>query len=528
MAKKQKLELTWIGKGDEPKLEPRILIEDSDKSYGDPDTENMLIHGDNLLSLKALEQDFLGKFRCIYIDPPYNTGSAFQFYDDGLEHSEWLNLMKPRIELLRGLLREDGSIWISIDAYESHYLKVLCDEIFGRTNFVDEVIWQRSFSPINLKKTLSRSHDAILVYAKNSQGFELNKLPRSESATKSYKNPDNDPRGDWTSGDLSVGPAVQSNIYEIVTPSGRKVMPPVGYSWRLSRTRFEEFVSDNRIWFGPNGDSVPRIKRYATEVKEGVTPMTLWSHNEVGHNQEAKKEIKALFHTSPFDTPKPERLMERIIQLSSDEGDFILDSFLGSATTVAVAHKMKRKWVGIELLEHAYTVALPRLKKVINGDDPGGITKAAEWNGGGGFKFYELAPSLLRQDDYGNWVISKDYDANMLAHAMSKQEGFTYNPSQTTYWQQGFSTEKDFIYTTTQYVSVELLDSIHSAMQLDESLLIACKAFDEACKDRYDNITIKKIPQILLGRCEFGKEDYSLNISEETNNEENEADGEEE
>lgn len=514
MSKKQKLELTWIGKGEEPKLEPRILIKDPSRSYGDPESKNMLIHGDNLLALKALEQDYAGKFKCIYIDPPYNTGSAFQFYDDGLEHSEWLNLMKPRIELLRKLLREDGSIWISIDAYESHYLKVLCDEIFGRSNFVDEVIWQRSYSPINLKKTLSRSHDAILVYAKNSHGFELNKIPRSDKQNAMYKNYDNDPRGLWKSSDLSVGPPIDKNIYEIITPSGRRTLPPKGYSWRLSRERFEEYVADNRIWFGPKGDNVPSIKRFLSEVKDGVTPMTLWTYQEVGHNQDAKKEIKALFDSSPFDTPKPEKLMQRILQLASDEGDYVLDSFLGSATTAAVAHKLNRSWVGVELLDHAYTVATPRLKKVIDGEDKGGITEAVSWKGGGGFKFYELAPSLLAQDKFGNWVISREYDANMLAHAMAKQEGFTYSPSQTTYWKQGFSTENDYIFTTTQYITVELLDAIHSAMQSSESLLIACKAFDGACKDRYDNITIKKIPHILLGRCEFGKDDYSLNITE--------------
>ena len=243
MASKQKLELTWLGKDKEIRIEPRILIEDKEKSNckNDPDTENMIIHGDNLLALKALESKYAGHVKCIYIDPPYNTGSAFEHYDDNLEHSTWLSLMKPRLEILKNLLSDDGSIWISIDADESHYLKVLCDEIFGRRNFIDEVVWQRSFSPINLKKTISRSHDIILVYAKNfDSNYELNKLPRTANTDKRYKNPDNDPRGAWTSSDLSVGPAVESNIYEIVTPTGRKILPTKGRSWVLNKERFEE------------------------------------------------------------------------------------------------------------------------------------------------------------------------------------------------------------------------------------------------------------------------------------------------
>ena len=509
--KNQKLELTWIGKGEEPQLEPRILIENPEYSYGDINTENILINGDNLLALKALEQNYAGKIKCIYIDPPYNTGNAFKHYDDGVEHSLWLNLMKPRLDILRNLLSNDGSIWISIDADESHYLKVLCDMVFGRQNFVDEVIWQRSFSPINLKKTLSRSHDTILVYAKNAIGFELNKLPRSESQLKSYKNPDNDSRGIWTSGDLSVGPIIESKVYEIITPSGRSVFPPKGYCWRLTKERFEEFVDDNRIWFGEDGSGVPRIKRFLTETKTGVTPMTLWTYQEVGHNQDAKKEAKVFNSNSIFDTPKPEKLMERVIMLASNEGDFVLDSFLGSGTTAAVAHKMGRRWIGVELGEHAKTHCVPRLKQVVDGEQ-GGISKAINWQGGGGFKFYTLAPSLLKQDKFGNWVISQEYNADMLAAAMAKQEGFRYQPHESTYWKQGQSAEQDFIFTTTQFLTVEALDSIKEEMQPGETLLICCKSFQKECKGKFGNITIKKIPLMLLGRCEYGKEDYSLNI----------------
>ena len=517
MAKqKQKLELTWIGKDEEVKLEPRILIEDPAKSYGDPTSENMLIHGDNLLALKALEQDFAGKIKCIYIDPPYNTGNAFEHYDDGIEHSLWLNLMKPRLDILRNLLSDDGSVWISIDADESHYLKVLCDMVFGRKNFVDEVIWQRAYSPINLKKTLSRSHDAILVYAKNSVGFELNKLPRSIEANKAYKNPDNDPRGVWKSSDLSVGPAIESNIYEITTPRGRVVLPPRGRSWVLNKERYLEYLNDGRIWFGSKGDAVPSTKRFLSEVKDGITAQTLWTYQEVGHNQDAKKEAKVFNDENVFATPKPERLMERVIMLASDEGDIVLDSFLGSGTTVGVAHKMSRRWIGIELGEHANTHCVPRLKSVVDGVDQGGISKSVDWKGGGGFKFYNLAPSLLKKDSYGNWVIDEKYNATMLAHAVCKHEGFRFEPHAEMYWKQGKSTESDFIFVTTNFVTVEQLDMIHGEMLLGESLLICAKSFAPECEGKYPTITTKKIPKMILGKCEFGKENYDLNIIEKT------------
>ena len=336
----------------------------------------MLIHGDNLLALKALEQNYTGAVKCIYIDPPYNTGNAFEHYDDGLEHSIWLSLIRERLIILRNLLKEDGSIWISIDTDECHYLKVLCDEIFERRNFIDEVIWQRSYAPINLKKTLSRSHDIILVYAKNkTDKFELNRLPRSLDANNRYKNPDNDPRGVWKSSDLSVGPAVQENIYPITTPTGRICYPPEGYSWRLSQNRFQEYLKDNRIWFGPTGNNVPSIKRFLSEVKDGIVAQTLWTYQEVGHTQDAKKEVKAFGFDSVFDTPKPERLIERVLTLGSNPGDLVLDSFLGSGTTAAVAQKMGRRYIGVELGQHAYTHCYPRLKMVTDGTDQGGISK---------------------------------------------------------------------------------------------------------------------------------------------------------
>jgi adenine-specific DNA-methyltransferase len=404
MTSYNKLELHWIGKGEDEPIEPRILIEDPKKSYnvtgnGYSKKDNLLIYGDNLLALKALEKDYANQVKCIYIDPPYNTGSAFKHYDDGLEHSIWLTLMRKRLEILRTLLREDGSIWISIDASESHYLKVLCDEVFGRNNFVDEVVWERAYAPINLKKTLSRSHDYILVYAKNSPGFELNKLPRSEEANARYKNPDNDSRGVWKSDNLSVGPAIQEKIYPIITPSGRTVYPPDGRCWVLSKTRFKEYVDDNRIWFGKDGNNVPSIKRFLSEVKTGITSMTLWKREDVGDSQEAKREVKAFKFSSVFDTPKPERLLQRIIHLATEPGDIVLDSFAGSGTTGAVAQKMGRRWIMVELGEHCHTHIIPRMKKVIDGKDPGGVTEMTSWEGGGSFRYFKVAPTLLKKDE---------------------------------------------------------------------------------------------------------------------------------
>ncbi len=420
--------------------------------------------------------------------------------------------MKPRLEILKNLLHKDGSIWINIDADESHYLKVLCDEVFGRQNFVDEVVWQRAFAPINLKKTLSRSHDIILVYAKNAFGFELNKLVRSDAQLSNYKNPDNDPRGIWTSSDCTVGPVIQEKLYEITTPSGRIVTPPDGRCWLFTKARFQEMIDDNRIWFGAKGDNAPRVKKFITEVKVGVTAMTLWLRDEVGDNQEAKREIKEFNSTNVFTTPKPERLISRVVQLASNEGDWVLDSFLGSATTAAVAHKMKRKWIGIELGEHATTHCLPRMQQVVIGKDKGGITENVDWKGGGGFKFYTLAPSLVQKDKYGTEIINPQYNANMLAAAMAKQEGFRYQPDENNYWKQGMSSEKDFIFTTTQFVTVAMLDKLTEELKPGESLLVCCKSFAKGCANRHTNITIKKIPQMLLGRCEFGKDDYSFNI----------------
>ncbi|GMT46581.1 MAG: site-specific DNA-methyltransferase [bacterium] len=519
MAKKNtRLELTWIGKENRPKLEPRILIENPEKSYhaehrvNENDIfDNRLILGDNLLALKALEQEFAGKVKCIYIDPPYNTGNAFEHYDDGIEHSLWLSLMRDRLELLRSLLSDNGSIWISIDDDESHYLKVLCDEVFGRMNFVANVIWEKKYSPQNDAKWLSDSHDHILVYAKKKDIWRPNLLPRTIEMDKRYKNPDSDPRGAWKSSGLDVKTYSAVYDYPISTPSGRVVNPPAGACWRMSKERLQEMIKDNRIWFGTDGSNVPSIKRFLSEVKQGLVSKTIWVRGEVGDNQEAKKEVKEFNSDDVFTTPKPERLIQRILVLATNPGDIVLDSFLGSGTTAAVAHKMGRRWVAIELGEHCHTHCIPRLKKVIDGEDSGGITKAVNWKGGGGFRYYRLGPSLIVEDEWGNAVINSEFNAAMLAEAMCKLEGFEYAPSEDVYWIHGKSTETDFLYVTTQFMSRDMLVRLSDEVGPERSLLICCSAF-RCNPDRFPNLTIKKIPKAVLKKCEWGHDDYSLEV----------------
>ena len=519
MSKKlQKLELTWIGKDKRPRLEPRVLVENPELSYhaaerrrdGKDIFDNMLIHGDNLLALKALEQEYAGKVKCIYIDPPYNTGNAFEHYDDGLEHSIWLGLMRARLELLHRLLADDGSIWISIDDDEQAYLKVLCDEIFGRENFVANVIWEKKYSPQNDAKWLSDSHDFVMCYAKNKETWRPNLLPRTEEMNARYKNPDNDPRGPWQSDNLNVRTYSVNCDYPITTPSGRIVNPPASRSWMCSKDRYEEMLRDNRIYFGKNGDGVPRVKRFLSEVKGGSVSKTIWPRIDVGDNQESKREQKELMLFPVFATPKPERLIQRVLALATNPGDLVLDSFLGSGTTAAVAHKMGRRWIGVELGDHCYTHCKVRMDKVINGEDQGGITKAVGWKGGGGYQFFELAPTLIKEDAYGQKIINPEYNAEKLAEAVCKLEGFTYAPSETEYFIHGYSTERDYIYVTTNYLKAEHLQALNELVGTDRTLLVCCKGFSTGGK--FKNLTVKKIPKAVLDRCEYGHDDYSLNV----------------
>lgn len=504
MQKKGRLELTWVGKYEDKAIEPRILLEDVSKSYGDPTSKNMLIHGDNLIALQALQQDFAGRVKCIYIDPPYNTGSAFEQYDDSVEHSVWLSLMRDRLELLHKLLSDNGTIWISIDDNEEAYLKVLCDEIFGRTNFINTVIWQKIHSLKNDARYLSENHDFILVYAKNKELVKLNLLGRTESMNSRYKNPDNDPRGPWQSGDLVANEERTNGHFKVTSPFTGKVFDvPSGKHWVYSEENLKTMIAEGRVWFGKNGDAFPRKKRYLSEVMQGRKGSTIWLSDEVGHNQEAKRESIKLFGSqSSFATPKPERLIEQILTLSSDENDLILDSFLGSGTTIAVAQKMKRRWIGVEMGNQAYTHCKVRLDKVVDGED-GGISKAVNWQGGGGYHFYELAPSLLvKNDKLPIYQINSTYTFEMLCEAICKIEGFRYKPEDVFH---GHSSEKRYIHITTEFINAGYIKSLSAHLAEGQSLLIyGTKIQSDMVLP--DNIEVKKIPKDLLEKCDFESE----------------------
>lgn len=525
---KQKLELTWIGKEKRPKLEPRILLEDSEKSYhaahrvSDNDIfDNRLIFGDNLLALKALEQEFSGKVKCVFIDPPYNTGSAFTHYDDGLEHSIWLGLMRDRLEVIKGLLAEDGSLWITIDDNEAHYLKVLCDEVFGRSNFVANLAWHKRVSPANDAKFFSGDFDHILVYARQKDVWRPNRLAKNDSQLANYKNPDSDPRGPWNSSAYTCAKTADERpnlYYPIINPNtGTEVFPSRTRVWAYDRNTHQKNVENNLIYWGKDGRAtMPRIKKFLSGSKP-VVPRSIWSYDEAGHNQESRLEIDRLFPGDPFTTPKPERLLKRVLEIATNPGDLVLDSFAGSGTTGAVAHKMDRRWIMVELGEHCNTHIIPRLKKVIDGEDKGGISESVKWEGGGGFRYYRLAPTLIVNDRWGNPIINPELNAAMLAEALAKLEGFTYAPSETHWWQHGRSSERDFIYVTTQNLSAEQLQALSDEVGPEQSLLVCCAAFhgvtSAKAAERWPNLTLKKIPKMVLARCEWGHDDYSLNVA---------------
>jgi adenine-specific DNA-methyltransferase len=520
MERKQKLELTWVGKDLRPKLEPRILIEEPAFSYHashrvtDHDIfDNRLILGDNLLALKSLEQEFTGKVKCVFIDPPYNTGSAFEHYDDGVEHSVWLSLMRERLELIWRLLSADGSLWITIDDNEAHYLKVLCDEAFGRRSFIANIVWQNRYSRSN-DASISLSHNSILVYSPSEDAWKevRNRLPRSEEQAAQYKNPDGDPRGPWRAIPWDA-PNLRPNLsYPIQTPTGRVRLPPEGRCWSRTEDQWLEIVQAGLAYFGKNRDGAPSFKQYLADASP-IVPNTWWPHEEAGHSDEAKKEMYSLFGKErAFATPKPERLLHRILSIASNPGDLVLDSFAGSGTTGAVAHKMGRRWIMVELGEHCHTHIIPRIQKVIEGQDAGGVTDLANWRGGGGFRYYRLAPSLLDRDKWGNWVINEAYNAAMLAEALCKLEGFVYAPNEAVYWQHGYSTERDFIYVTTQHLTHDQLLQLSADVGAGQSLLVMCTSF-RGKPESFPNLTVRRIPKTVLSRCEWGHDDYSLEVA---------------
>lgn len=546
MAKQlQKLELTWIGKGKEPKLEPRILIEDPTKSYGDPNNENILIHGDNLLALKALEQNYAGKVKCIYIDPPYNTGAAFEHYDDNLEHSTWLNLMYQRLIILKNLLSKDGFFTCHIDDSEGHYLKVLLDEVFGRSNYLTTFYVKVRYPDKTLKQDMNfhKEVEQIHIYRKewgskpnlNQSEITFDKFnffieelaPGVETVLGNkkvvmfkkgeYKIVEKEEGSEfglkeiWASGSILDGNSSGRFFRDYLT--GRYESDGYGVLYKVYGIGDDRY--DFRYFTGPNKVGATKGKYFQGVPNDKLENRDSLKESPINNFYDLAASFGNCRGEGGVDFrsgKKPEKLLQIILNHFSNEGDIVLDSFLGSGSTIAVAHKMNRKWIGIELGEHANTHCLPRLKSIIDGTDKTGITESVNWQGGGGLKFYTLASSLIQKDKYGNDVINPDYNANMLAAAMAKQEGFQYAPDESIYWKQGKSSEKDFILTTTQFITVEMLDKLHDEMKPDESLLICCKSFKKECERRHSNITIKKIPQMLLGRCEFGKDDYSLNI----------------
>lgn len=561
MAKNQKLELMWVGKGKELEIEPRILIEDKKLSNikFDKYTPNMLIHGDNLLSLKSLESDFSGKIKCIYIDPPYNTGSRINAdgqeigYDDGIEHSEWLTMMHSRLILLRNLLKPDGSIYVQIDKNEQAYLKVLMDEVFGRENFIT-MITCKVTSPGGLTggtEMFFDSSEYVLVYAKNKNelnfnmkkvdsgimgenqfgynikidkiDFESKKFIKEEGGIRYYSiDPQNFKFETIQNTELTPDFYYQNRktLFQTANLSG-------GIGKKIKNATIDLDSKENLIicnYFPSKG------KRKGLE-----TNLLLWKNriiykleDYVRIDTDNKKLIKMDYVTNIFydslwngissegnvtfnNGKKPEKFIQTLLEISSNEGDLILDSFLGSGTTTAVAHKLKRKWIGIEMGPHCLSHCKQRMDNVINGEKSG-ISKAINWKGGGGYRFYELAPTLIKEDDFGQAIINPEYNAEMLAMALAKHEGYKYEPDKDCFWKQSNNGLTSYLYVTTIHVNKQMIESIKTELKPDEFLLISCKSFDDNAVDGEKNIEIKKIPQSILHDCEYGKDNYNLNI----------------
>lgn len=554
-----KLELSWLGKYDnQNSVEPRILIQNSKYSYGSYNTDilpngkpwngNMIIHGDNLIALKSLEDYYSGCVKCIYIDPPFNTGSRIDAdgneigYEDGIEHSIWLDMMYKRFRILHKLLRPDGALFVHLDDNEADYCKVLLDEVFGRNNFMNRITVEArspsAFSTVNPGMFVASEY--ILYYAKNRKML-------TEKQMKSKRQPDyaynkyivnfDSPYYEWKfipvsqafneTGTTATNPETLIRKYnDFIIKNANRIcrytaISDSGAGQKIIEIKKQSILEPNTIFRleRTNLDDVyvvngQQISFYSKNIRKingencATMPLTdIWT--DIAWEGIAK-EGNVTFKRGK----KPERLIQRCIDMVSEEGDIILDSFLGSGTTAAVAHKMRRKYIGIELGSHAYSHCFERLKSIVDGNDTSGVSKSENWQGGGGFKFYELAPSLLKKDSHGNLVINKEYNADMLAAAMAKLQGFVYEPSSEVFWKQGHSSESDFIYTTTQFMTAENMAAIEETMGEDESLLICCKAFQPECKSASKKITVKKIPAVLLDKCEFDHDDYSLNVVE--------------
>lgn len=560
---KQKLELTWIGKEKRPKLEPRILLEDPEKSYhasgrvSDNDQfDNKLIFGDNLLALKALESDYTGKVKCVYIDPPFNTGQAFDYYDDGVEHSLWLDLMFRRLGIIKNLLSNDGMLWVHLDDSEVHYMKVILDELFGRDKFISHISYERSAAAgIGQGGFIVDTSEHILCYrkelliehsVKNAIPLELKTVKRynkylhrigKKKLIREFESKSNgEPVRVYIYDDFEIKTISLRNYPERKSEIDRELISNFENLFRTNQIQKEnsfqkDLVSDMDKKSLYSVEYVPSRGKYkdqkielfyynaelfswlkdTADIQDGeivkYSNLTnFWKHGDI-----PKADIANEGGVKFPRGKKPEQLIKRILEVSTEKGDIVLDSFGGSGTTGAAAHKMGRKWIMVELGDHCHTHVIPRLKKVIDGEDQGGISKSVDWKGGGGFRYYKLAPSLLQKDQWDNWVINKEYNPEMLAEALCKLQGFKYAPSETNWWQQGYSTETDFIYVTTQTLSVDYIAKISEEVGEDRSLLICCSAF-KGKKDAFPNITLKKIPQTVLNQCEWDNDDYSLNV----------------
>lgn len=541
-----KLELTWFGKDEPINVEPRLLIENAALSNieQDPDTENMIIHGDNLLALKALENKYSGQVKCVYIDPPYNTGEAFEYYDDNLEHSIWLKLMYARLTILRNLLADDGFFCCQIDDSEGHYLKTILDEIFGRSNYLTTIYVRVRYPEKTLKQDMDfhKEIEQVHVYRKTPQakpiletvetGYEKFKykietinapIKIIELGGKVVEVYDKDSyriieengseyglKEIWASGTILDGNSSGRFFRDYLT--GRYDEDGYGVLYKVYGIGDDRY--DHRFFTGPNRVGATKGKYYQGVPTEKLESGKMTQEMPINGFVDLAANFGNCRHEGGSEFrggKKPEVLIKQLLSHFSRPGDLVLDSFLGSGTTAAVAHKMRRKYIGVEMGEQCYLLCQPRLNRVISGDKTG-ISTELKWTGGGGYRFYELAPSLIKKDIFDEFVINEDYDADMLAAAVALHEGFTYQPDDKLFWKQSFGNENSYLFTTTRHLNGTYLDSIKDTMEDGEYLIIACRSFDYGLDKAYDNITIKKIPQMLLERCEFGKSDYNLNI----------------
>jgi adenine-specific DNA-methyltransferase len=532
----KRLCLQWPGKDDRHRIEPRLLLPAGAGAYGSHNGDNMLIKGDNLLTLKALEATHAGQVKCIYIDPPYNTGSAFTHYDDGIAHSLWLSLMRDRIEILRNLLRPDGIMFVSIDDEEHAYLKVMMDEIFGRKNFCGNLIWEKKKKPSFLDQNMGSVTENILAYSPNralspafmggltteGKKYPLNNAGNPEATLTFPARTVRFGTGDGTiaAQDMSGGNIKTVLLDDILVEGGVNAHPfRLRGEWRYSQKRLNEIVAAGETLVISKIPFRPNHVKAGGEGKKLKNLLSL-AHYGLGTYEDSSAESRALFGDAAFDYPKPESLIELLLNAVTQPGDLVLDSFAGSGTTGAVAHKMGRRWIMVEIGDHADTHIVPRLTKVIEGEDQGGVTKAVGWQGGGGFRYYTLAPSLLERDAYDNWVIAPEYNGPMLAQAMCKHLGFTYDPAQSSdgqerdaeWWRHGRSSERDFLYVTTQALTQDALRLLSEEVGPDRSLLICARAFSGNI-DGFENLTCRKIPASILTKCEWGRDDYSLQIA---------------